>query len=310
MYGSLACVRARVCVSCVCARACDVRIFLAPYRSYLLSAFGLLLVVSQSFGTKLLLCFLSEDVTIAVGMFTLATGLTLQCVCGQMPAPFLFGLVLSGLAYVVVPSLNGFVSKKTPVGDQGTVLAILASVRSLSLGLGQLGGGVVLVLFTSSSPPFALPGFHFLVAGAFAVCGAGCMVYVCLFMRRQARSKAIFEEANNKGITSPVLTAATRDALDGDAEADAAAAAAEAAEPEARGDDEETEWGSAGAMRSRYSQRERTTSRGGLLVREIWGTSNSMSLDELRPHSLSTIDATRRNRPAALSTGATIPGVR
>jgi hypothetical protein len=277
--------------------------------SYLLSAFGLLLVLSQSFGTKLLLCFLSEDVTIAVGMFTLAAGLTLQCVCGQIALPFLAGLVLSGLAYVVVPSLNGFVSKKTPVGDQGTVLAILASVRSLSLGLGQLGGGFVLVLFTSPSAPFALPGFQFLCAGFFALCGAGSMIYVCLYMCRQAKSHAIFDGSSgdkdkSKAVTSPIM-----DALGGtDAEAAAAAARGDGGDDD---DDENTEWGTVGQIRSRYStQRERTASRGGLLVQQLWGTSNSMSLDELRPHSLSTIDVTRRNRPAALSTGATIPGVR
>ena len=48
-------------------------------------------------------------------------------------------VVCSSVSYVVVPSLNGFVSKKTPVADQGTILAILASIRSLSLGFVQQG---------------------------------------------------------------------------------------------------------------------------------------------------------------------------
>jgi len=268
--------------------------------AYLLSAFGALLVVSQSFGTKLFLCCLSEQVTITIGMFVLTAGLLMMCIFGQVVIPFLLGLVLTGAAYVVVPSLNGFVSKKTPVGDQGTILAILASVRSLSLGLGQIGGGATLVAFTGPDPPFQLPGFHFLMAAVFAVLGGFSMVYVCIYMCRQSHSKVIYDRefggSQDRDNRSQSVSSAPGGRL------------SEA------GTDIETTPNFGGS--SSFRNRSRTASKGGLLVREIWGRNNSISLSSInespfanRPSALSTTNLNRANRPHALSTGPTVPGV-
>jgi MFS family permease len=290
--------------------------FTVSQASYLLSGFGLLLVLSQSVGTKVLLCCLTEEVTITSGMFMLTAGLAMMCFVGNNAVAFLMGLMLTGLAYVVVPSLNGFVSKKTAVGDQGTILACLASVRSIALGMGQLGGGATLALFTSDDPPFELPGFHFLLAAAFAFGGGATMIYVCIAMCNQARAQKVYHSASSSN------TAA--------AAADTTAAEESVEEVSFTGSSGDATSASRSGSR-RFSgpfSRARTASRGGLLVKTIWGASNEISMGDTtaaadlprspsertglasRSRAFSTDWKTRPNRPAALSTGSVLPGVR
>lgn len=180
-------------------------------------------------------------------------------------------------------------------------------MRSLSLGLGQVGGGVILVVFTGDNPPFELPGFHFLAAAFFAGIGGFLMVYVCLYMCKQNHSQAVFDKLSPS-------TSTMEDGL----VAGGGTPGAMGEVGGGGGDYDDVRTSGSHVHGGRSLRRRRAESHGGFLVKRLWGRDNSISLNAVhapgtvgnRRKALSTLDQTRTNRPAAFSTGAVLPGVR
>ncbi len=147
-----------------------------------LAVFGISFAVMQGGLIRLILPRLGEWRTIWFGLSAnCATFLFLAFVENGTLALIL--TPLTALGAVVVPPLQGIMSRSVPDNQQGTLQGVLASTRALTMILSPLAMTSIFFFFTAPGTPVYLPGAAFLVS-------AGLMMACAMILAGRARAGA------------------------------------------------------------------------------------------------------------------------
>jgi len=138
----------------------------------------LIQIVMQGFLINRLSKRLGEEKLIALGPILMATGTLLMPIFQNVAIFFLANAVLAAGFGIINTSIPAFLSKRTSLDEQGSILGIAGSVASIANIPGPLIIGLIYEI-TGSFVPFLISAV--MLATAFLI---GCRVYsACKFLK-------------------------------------------------------------------------------------------------------------------------------
>jgi len=146
--------------------------------SYVFIYIGLIQIIMQGFLINRLSKRLGEETLIALGPILMATGTLLMPIFQSVVIFFLANAVLAAGFGIINTSIPAFLSKRTSLDEQGSILGIAGSVASIANIPGPLIIGLIYEI-TGSFVPFFISAV--MLATAFLI---GCRVYsACKFLK-------------------------------------------------------------------------------------------------------------------------------
>jgi len=146
--------------------------------SYVFIYIGLIQIIMQGFLINRLSKRLGEEKLIALGPILMATGTLLMPIFQSVVIFFLANAVLAAGFGIINTSIPAFLSKRTSLNEQGSILGIAGSVASIANIPGPLIIGLIYEI-TGSFVPFFISAV--MLATAFLI---GCRVYsACKFLK-------------------------------------------------------------------------------------------------------------------------------
>ena len=151
-----------------------------------LAAFGIAMVIVQAGLIRIILAKLGERMTIVFGLaFNTCAFLAMSMLTSGTIALIL--TPLTALGAVVIPALQGLMSKTVPDDAQGELQGVLTSVGAMSMIISPLLMTQAFAFFTAPDAPIYLPGAPFILSMLLMI--AGGAVFLCCMSETEPKTQ-------------------------------------------------------------------------------------------------------------------------